>query len=131
MRTLTNVFKALSDETRLQMLGLLLKEGELCVCDFVDVLEISQSKASRHLRHLVNAGLLDDRRDGTWVYFRIAEKPEPAQAHVIGLLPAVLDNRIPPELFLRLADWRKSKDRAGGSCGDLLSERAAKRGGKR
>ena len=56
MRTLTSVFKALSDETRLQMLGLLLKEGELCVCDFVDVSKITQSKASRHLRHLVNAG---------------------------------------------------------------------------
>ncbi len=131
MRTLTNVFKALSDETRLQMLGLLLEEGELCVCDFVDVLDISQSKASRHLRHLVNAGLLDDRRDGTWVYFRIAEKPEPAQGHVIELLPAVLDNHIPPELFARLADWRKCKDRVESSCGDLLAERAAERGAKR
>jgi len=131
MRTLTNVFKALSDETRLQMLGLLLKEGELCVCDFVDVLDISQSKASRHLRHLVNAGLLDDRREGTWVYFRIAEKPEPAQARVCEMLPAVLDNRIPPELFARLADWRQSKERGESSCGDLLAERAAKRGGKK
>ena len=131
MRTLTNLFKALSDETRLQMLGLLFKEGELCVCDFVDVLEITQSKASRHLRHLVNAGLLDDRRDGTWVYFRIAEKPAPAQVRVIGLLPVVLDNRIPPELFSRLEDWRGAKACAGSSCGDLLAERAAKRGEKR
>jgi ArsR family transcriptional regulator len=131
MRTLTSVFKALSNETRLQMLGLLLGERELCVCDFVDVLEITQSKASRHLRHLVNAGLLDDRRDGTWVYFRIAQKPEPTQAHVIGLLPAVLDNRIPPELFARLDDWRNAKACAGSSCGDLLAERATKRGGDR
>ncbi|MBW2543190.1 MAG: metalloregulator ArsR/SmtB family transcription factor [Deltaproteobacteria bacterium] len=131
MRTLSDVFKALSDETRLQMLGLLLEEGELCVCDFVDVLEITQSKASRHLRHLVNAGLLDDRRDGTWVHFRIAEKPESAQAHVIRLLPAVLDKRISPELFTRLADWQKSKGRAGSSCSDLLAERAAERAGRR
>ena len=128
MRTLINVFKALSDETRLKILGLLLREGELCVCDFVDVLAISQSKASRHLRHLVNAGLLDDRREGTWVYFRIAEKPEPAQARVIEMLPTVLDSRIPPELYVRLADWQKSKDRAGKSCRDLLNERAAERG---
>lgn len=131
MRTLTRIFKALSDETRLQMLGLLLREGELCVCDFVDVLEISQSKASRHLRHLVNAGLLDDRRDGTWVYFRIADKPGPAQAHLIGLLPAVLDRRIPPDLFTRLEDWRGARARAGSSCGDLLAERAARREAKR
>jgi DNA-binding transcriptional ArsR family regulator len=43
MRTLASVFKALSDETRLQMLGLLLREGELCVCDFVEVLSVTQS----------------------------------------------------------------------------------------
>jgi ArsR family transcriptional regulator len=131
MRTLANVFKALSDETRLQMLGLLVREGELCVCDFVDVLEITQSKASRHLRHLVNAGLLDDRRDGTWVYFRIAQAPDPAQAHLIGLLPAVLEGSIPPELFQRLDDWRGAKACAETSCGDLLAKRAAKRGGNR
>ncbi len=130
MRALTNVFKALSDETRLQMLGLLLQEGELCVCDLEEVLEISQSKASRHLRHLVNAGLLNDRREGTWVYFRIAEKPEPAQAHVIGLLPAVLDNHILLDLFARLKDWRSSKVCSASPCGDLLAERAAKRGDK-
>ena len=130
MRTLTQIFKALSDETRLQMLGLLLHQGELCVCDFVDVLGITQSKASRHLRHLVNAGLLDDRRDGTWVYFRIAEKPGPVQEHLIGLLPAVFVDRIPPELFARLEDWRGAKACTGGSCSALLDERAAERGKK-
>ena len=111
MRTLTTLFKSLSDETRLQMLGLLLKEGELCVCDFVHVLEITQSKASRQLRHLVNAGLLDDRREGTWVYFRVASKLHPAQAQLIAGLPALLQQRIPAELFARLARWRKR-----GSC---------------
>ncbi len=66
-----------------------------------------------------------------WVYFRIVEKPEPAQAHVIGLPPALLDKRIHPEIFSRLDDWRSGKACAGSSCGDLLAERAAKRGGKR
>jgi ArsR family transcriptional regulator len=127
MRTLTRVFKALSDETRLQMVALLLQEGELCVCDFVDVLGVTQSKASRHLRHLVNAGLLDDRRDGTWVYFRLVAKPEPAQAHVVGLLPAMLTDRIAPELLDRLRDWQTAKACTGASCGDLLAERASKR----
>ena len=116
MRTLTNVFKALSDATRLQMLGLLLKEGELCVCDFVEVLGITQSKASRHLRHLVNAGLVLDRREAVWVHFWIVQQPGPAQARVLEMLPAVLEGRIPPELFKRLSRWRKSKQRAGGSC---------------
>ncbi len=109
MRTLTAVFKALSDETRLQMLGLLLNEGELCVCDFVEVLGISQSKASRHLRHLVNAGLLDDRREATWVYFQHARSPAPAQKAVLGLLTEVLTERVPEELFAKLDEWRKRK----------------------
>ena len=131
MRTLADLFKALSDETRLKMLGLLLEEGELCVCDFVDVMQVTQSKASRHLRHLVHAGLLDDRRDGTWVHFRVAEQPAPAQARVLAALPGLLDGRVPPELFARLEAWRSAKARCCGSCGALLAERAAERGKKR
>ena len=131
MRTLVEAFKALSDETRLLMLGLLLQEGELCVCDFVEVLRITQSKASRHLRHLLNAGLVDDRRDGTWVYYRITDTPGPVQAHLIEALPAVLEERIPQGLFDRLAGWRKSKRLAGGSCKRIPAKRRAKKGGKR
>lgn len=63
MRNLASVFRALADETRLQMLALIMKYEELCVCDFVNVLEITQSKASRHLRYLLNAGFLQDRRE--------------------------------------------------------------------
>ena len=128
MRTLTNVFKALSDQTRLTMLGMLLDEGELCVCDFVEALQITQSKASRHLRHLVNAGLLNDRRAGTWVYFRIIEHPEPAQARMIEMLPAVLEERVPAEIFERLADWKSNKLCAGCSCQQPASAKAAGKG---
>ena len=130
MRTLTNVFKALSDETRLQMLSLLFKKGELCVCDFIEVLEITQSKASRHLRHLVNAGLLDDRREASWVYFRLPDKPEPAQAKVLKMLPAVLSDRVPMALFERLEEWIETKQYAD-SCNEPLTKKASKRGGKR
>lgn len=74
MKGIANMLKALADETRLNMIALLLKKGELCVCDFVSVLGITQSKASRHLRYLANAGLLDDRREAVWVYYKIADK---------------------------------------------------------
>ncbi len=131
MRRLITVFKALSDETRLQMLGLLFREGELCVCDFVELLEITQSKASRHLRHLVAAGLLDDRRDGTWVYFRIVESPGPVQARVVEMLPAVLDGQVPLERFERLARWRKRKAREGSACKEALTGRWTEHGGAR
>ncbi len=52
MRGLAQVFRALADETRLEMLALVMSHGELCVCDLEQVLGISQSKSSRHLRYL-------------------------------------------------------------------------------
>jgi ArsR family transcriptional regulator len=128
MRTLSKVFKALSDETRLQMLGLLFKQGELCVCDFVEVLEITQSKASRHLRYLVNAGLLDDRREAVWVYFRLADKPQPAQATVLTMLPALVSERLPADLFDRFDQWSERKGSTRQSCKHEGGENATKAG---
>ena len=131
MRTLSDLFKALSDETRLQMLDLLLVEGELCVCDFVKVLGISQSKASRHLRHLVNAGLLDDRREAVWVYFRIKAEPDPSQARVLEVLPEVFEGHMPPDLFVRLGEWRAAKARSGGPLPDSTEGSATSLGAGR
>ncbi len=116
MRSFASVFKALSDETRLQMLGLLLREGELCVCDFVEVLSVTQSKASRHLRYLVNAGLLEDRRAGIWVHFRVAERPGPVQAVVLDSLREYLPRQLPTELISTLKKWRKCKPKEGLAC---------------
>jgi len=83
---LSQLHKALADPTRLRALHLLLALGELCVCDVEAALGISQSKASRHLVTLRQAGLVADRRDGTWVYYRIGEGlAEPARAALEGL----------------------------------------------
>lgn len=68
MADLTRLFKALSDDTRLSMLRLLLP-GELCVCEIMEALSISQSRASRNLGILKTAGLVKDRRKGQWVYY--------------------------------------------------------------
>src|SRR4029077_3035556 len=65
-------FKALADATRLRILGLLLT-GEVCVCDIYGSLKISQPKASRHLAYLRRAGLVDTRRDGLWIHYRLSE----------------------------------------------------------
>jgi len=116
MRNLATVFKALSDETRLSMLGLLLREGELCVCDFVEVLGVTQSKASRHLRYLVNAGLLQDRREAVWVHFRIAQGPGHIQAAVLSSLREMLPEQLPAELLDALKAWRDRKGRDGVAC---------------
>jgi ArsR family transcriptional regulator len=66
------VLKALSDETRLRML-MLAQQEELCVCEFMQILEMGQSRVSRHLNILKDAGLLDSRRQGTWMFYSLAE----------------------------------------------------------
>jgi ArsR family transcriptional regulator len=65
------VFKALADQTRLRILGLL-AAGEVCVCEIHESLRIPQPTASRHLAYLRRAGLVTDRRDGLWVHYRLA-----------------------------------------------------------
>ncbi|MEM1416863.1 MAG: metalloregulator ArsR/SmtB family transcription factor [Myxococcota bacterium] len=73
MRHVIALHKALADETRVRILRVLQELGELCVCDVECGLDITQSRASRHLTILRQAGLVSDRREGQWVYFRIAE----------------------------------------------------------
>jgi len=70
MEILLNIFKALSDETRLRILKLL-EHGELCVCDIVAALDMSQPKVSFHLNVLKEAGFLRDRKQGKWIHYRI------------------------------------------------------------
>ena len=67
----TSFFKALSDETRLGILLLLIAENELCVCELTEALQQSQPKISRHLALLRENNLLSDRRQGIWVYYQI------------------------------------------------------------
>ena len=84
------LFQALGDATRLRILGLLLA-GEICVCDIHETLRISQPKASRHLAYLRRSGLVATRRNGLWVYYRLAETSDAilatiqrAVTHVLG-----------------------------------------------
>src|SRR4249920_2531937 len=64
------LFKALADVTRLRILGLLLA-GEVCVCDIQDSLKSPQSKVSRHLAYLRRARLVETRREGLWIHYRL------------------------------------------------------------
>ena len=69
-------FKALADATRLRILGLLLT-GEVCVCHIHESLKIPQPKASRHLAYLRRAGLVETRREGLWIHYRMAQLSDP------------------------------------------------------
>ena len=64
-------YKALADDTRLQSLLLITEQGELCVCDLMAALQQSQPKVSRHLAQLRKSGILQDRRQGQWVYYSL------------------------------------------------------------
>ncbi|MFP2770234.1 metalloregulator ArsR/SmtB family transcription factor [Oceanisphaera sp. KMM 10153] len=66
------LFKALADDTRLQLVLLIMAEQEMCVCEMTHALDQSQPKISRHLALLRQAGLLADRREGQWVYYRLS-----------------------------------------------------------
>ena len=70
MYNLIRKFKALSDETRLRILNILLVR-ECCVCEVMEILEISQTRASRNLNILYNAGFLKSRRNGLWSFYSI------------------------------------------------------------
>jgi ArsR family transcriptional regulator, arsenate/arsenite/antimonite-responsive transcriptional repressor len=85
-RTRTSqLFHALSDETRLRLLELL-TDGEQCVCDLTDALKTGQSRLSFHLKTLKDVGLLTDRRDGRWVYYALSAEAVEELSDWVGSL---------------------------------------------
>lgn len=84
------IFKALSDETRLRIY-LLLGQGEICVCHIQAALGTTQTKVSRHLGVLRNAGLVTSRREGLWIYYRRSEPGSPVLRSFIRDLARLLD----------------------------------------
>ena len=98
MDVLSETFKALSDETRLRIMALLLENEELCVCDFVGALGETQSKVSRHLRYLYHAGLVEDRREGLWMHYRISPDLAPEQATIVAALAEAIGEEQRQEL---------------------------------
>ena len=83
MTDLAQLYKALSEEARLRILALLMRHGELCVCDVEAALDATQSKTSRHMRYLAQAGLVQDRREGVRLHYRIVEAPDQDRARVL------------------------------------------------
>ncbi|KAB0444252.1 ArsR/SmtB family transcription factor [Lysinibacillus fusiformis] len=77
--------KAAADLNRIKLLAYM-KYGEVCVCDFVDVLEISQPAVSQHLRKLKEAGIITERKVGTWKHYRLVEEQTPL---MIGILEQI------------------------------------------
>lgn len=73
LETFETVAKAVADPTRIRILKML-EQGELCVCQITTILDLAAATASKHLAALKVAGLLQQRRDGKWVYYRLADR---------------------------------------------------------
>ncbi|MBV9080722.1 MAG: winged helix-turn-helix transcriptional regulator [Elusimicrobia bacterium] len=84
------LLKAFADETRLRILSLL-SSGEMCVCDVMAVLGAPQPRVSRHLAYLRAHGLVQARRDGTWVYYSLAKPATGFHKRLVGCLDCCLD----------------------------------------
>ena len=110
MRDLARWLKATADETRLRILYLLSTHGELCVCDIHETLAITQSRASRHLRTLREAGLVRDRRAGMWMRYWIDTDLPPDRAAMLGgVLDALVRHGEAAEIDRALEVWRIRK----------------------
>jgi ArsR family transcriptional regulator len=113
MRAAARFFKSLADETRLKILWLLEEGGELCVCDVIGALGITQSKASRHLRYLYHLGWVTHRREGLLMNYRLCVPPGSPGEKQLKLLAEMLASH--PEaqaLKAQLHDWLGKKRQA-------------------
>ncbi|WP_067843927.1 ArsR/SmtB family transcription factor [Amphibacillus sediminis] len=79
--------KAVSDPNRLKLLSYL-KNGEICICDLVDVLQISQPAVSQQMKKLKDAGIIRERKKGTWKHFSLNDAQEPYIQAILNELEA-------------------------------------------
>jgi len=113
MQDLIKAMKALSDETRLRILKVLL-ERECCVCEIMQALDISQSRASRNLRILQNAGFLKERRDGVWIIYSVDWQT--ANRYAISLAKLLIDSPISNEVLAQDKERLKHAVKIGPGC---------------
>ena len=113
MQDLIEATKALSDETRLRILNILL-ERECCVCEVMQALDISQSRASRNLSILQKVGFLRTRRDRLWIVYSIDWQT--AKQHAISLVKLLRDAPVSSEILVQDKERLKHAVRVGPGC---------------
>jgi len=113
MEALIKALRALSDETRLRIMKLLL-EKECCVCEIMQALNISQSRASRNLRILQDAGFLKARREGAWIIYSVDWQA--ANRHAISLAKLLGSLPLSDEVLKQDKERLKRAVRIGSGC---------------
>jgi ArsR family transcriptional regulator len=111
VRPIAQLMKALGDETRLRVVALL-SHGELCVCHVEAALGLSQPNVSRQFSLLRAAGLVDSRREGSWIYYKLARQENPERQR---LLRAVVQGFAKQDVLRRDVE-RLLRVRGPGSC---------------
>jgi len=111
MDTLAKLFKALSDTSRLRILNLLFRSGELCVCDIESVMGFTQTKVSRHLAYLTRAGLVACRKQGLWMLYSIPRPENEDQRRVVNCLGTLLRTNIVAQ-----RDTQRLESRISAGC---------------
>ncbi|GAH24355.1 unnamed protein product, partial [marine sediment metagenome] len=96
MQKILEILKILSDETRLKIVSLL-AENELCVCELMEALRMSQSRISNHLRILRNTRIIEAKREGKWIFYSL---PRDTMDKVLWEIVQVIVNRIDEEEYL-------------------------------
>ena len=130
MKNAAQFFKVLSDQARLKIIWLLFHHEELCVCDVMAALGITQSKASRHLATLKHAGLATDWKDGLWSHYALRPaQDELAKTHLALLRRSLADRPDAAPLLKTLQRWLDGK-KPGVACAKAAT-RAAKAGSSR
>ena len=110
------IFQMLGDQTRLRALALMQDQGELCVCELVAALDLSQPKISRHLAALRDAGLLTSRRDAQWVFYHITPTlPDWQQRVVSAALTGIKDEAVLKQDATRLQDMKNRPERCAAA----------------
>jgi ArsR family transcriptional regulator, arsenate/arsenite/antimonite-responsive transcriptional repressor len=101
------MFRAFSDRTRLRILHLLVP-GELCVCHLVDALDLPQPKVSRHLAYLRRTGLVLARKEGLWIYYRLARAQGEFHKKLLECLSSCFED---------VSELRDDRERLKRCCG--------------
>ncbi len=108
------VFKVLSDPTRLRVAALLAARGETCVCELAQSLEAPDFKISRHLGIMRASGMVEARREGTWMHYRLADPRSVFEQHLHACLREALADH--PTLKADLARAREATCAPGVAC---------------
>lgn len=116
MKLLIQLFRALSEETRMRIVMLLMR-GELCVCDLMAILGEPQSKISRHLAYLKHSGIVSSRRAGVWMHYSLKEPLEEAYRTQLDLIQKRFSSL--PQFQVDAAKLLKMKKH--GACKAMIS----------